>query len=464
MNSSSSSSTDFDSGLQPQPVFTHKDPKALKPHPQNASIYGEEDVSGLVDLIRDSGWLKPLVVTTGGTIISGHRRCQAVLALGWESVLVEVRDFPDEIAELQALLLENANRFKTVEQRVREADAWISVEKAVAHERQIATQNNHAGRAVRENFPQLLLQKGRASDHLAKIVGLGSGRTYQKAAKVVVHSDEEAKLGHQEVAQVLLQTLNKQSVDAAHSLLKRPTKELTQIANLITSGKAKSTRQAVKMINQNNSQASSSEDAIDPSQPSLAGFSVGDWVEINSHAHAHNKTYIGQRGRIEQVLAAEKLFSVSLERVADKIRFESCELSLLVRSAPLHPVRVGDIVFVRIDRHEAASPQEKKWNGYWGRVTQVGEMGSLSVDVGFESLQLFTRDLKPVEQQSAELRQVVERVLRLRSLELDEFEEGILDMFQRREWFKPRQLEHLDCIEKFYRRAERRTCVNLGNL
>jgi hypothetical protein len=39
------------------------------------------------------------------------------------------------------------------------------------------------------------------------------------------------------------------------------------------------------MLNKNND-----EDSNDPSQPSLAGFSVGDWVEVNEHAHTHNKT------------------------------------------------------------------------------------------------------------------------------------------------------------------------------
>jgi len=54
--------------------------RLLVPHPCNASIYGEdEDVSSLVESIRISGWIKPLVVTPSYTIISGHRRWQAAL-------------------------------------------------------------------------------------------------------------------------------------------------------------------------------------------------------------------------------------------------------------------------------------------------------------------------------------------------------------------------------------------------
>ena len=426
-------------------------PKLLKPHPRNSSIYGiNEDVTELVELIRQSEWIKPLVVNPNNVIVSGHRRWKAALELGIESVPVETREFPDEMAELKALLLENANRFKTTEQKVREAQAWQDVEGFQARQRKLSTLKQGNCLPDVENFPHRG-ERGKTRDVIASRVGIGSGRTYQKAAKVVTHSDESASLGHQEVAQLLCKTLNEQSVDAAHALLKKTPEDLQAIANLIISGKAKSTRQAAKMINKNNSEASSNADSSEnPSQPSFAGFSVGDWVEISEKAHAHNKTYIGQRGRVDQVLAAEQLISVSIEGVGDKVRFEPRELILLVKAPPQNPVQNGDIVVVHIERCEVASAQEKRWNSYWGKVTRIGETGSLTVDVGAEVLQLFPRDVKPGDPPSAELRQVAERVLRLRRLELDEVEEGLLDMFQRREWFTPRQLAYLDFIEKFY--------------
>jgi len=285
-------------------------------------------------------------------------------------------------------------------------------------------------------------------------VGLGSGWTYSKAAKVVTQIDEETRVGHMEVAQALRLVLNEQSVDAAHTLLLKSPEERQALAELLVKGIAKSLKQAVKMINLNNSSGDNNADSSDPSQPSLAGFSVGDWVQINENAHAYNKTYIGQRGQVEQVLAAEKQISVSIEGLTDKIRFDPHELSLLVRSAPANSVHVGDIVFVSIDRYEAASLQEKKWNGYWGKVASIGEMGSLTVDVGKVSLQLFPRDLKPIDAPDSEFRQVVERVLRLRRLDLDEVEERMLDVFQRREWLTPHQLIHLENIEKLYFHAD----------
>ncbi len=444
MGNSSASSASV--GQPAQPLFKQIDPRGFKPHPRNSSIYGDdEDITELLKLITHSGWVKPLVLTPDYVIISGHRRWKAALELGLESVPVEVREFSNETAELEALLLENATRLKFIEQKVREAEAWEEVERVKAKGRQ-GTRTD-----IRENFPRCDSQRdtGRVREQVARRVGLGSGRTYEKAAKVVPRSDEEASLGHQEIAQVLRKTLNEQSVDAAHALLKRTPQELQAIANLITSGKAKSTRAAVKMSNQNHDADPSNTNCSDLSQPRLAGFLVGDWVKIES-ANEHNKTYVGQRGRIEQVLATENQVSVSFEGMTDKLRFEPHELSLLVRAAPANPIQVEDIVFIRIDRQEAASPQEKRWNGFWGKVTQIGEMGSLSVDVGSESFQLFSRDVKPVDSPSSELRQVAERVLRLRRLELDEVEEKMLDVLQRREWFTPRHLDYLGFMEKFY--------------
>ncbi len=210
-------------------VFCEVDPRVLQPHPRNSSIYGNnEDVTELVNLIRNSQWVRPLVVTSEGTIISGHRRWQAVLQLGWTTVPVEVRQFPDEIAELQTLLLENANRWKNREQKVREAQAWLEVESNAAKKRMSEGGRKSApGRQAleehkgMENFPYLSLSStnGTTRDRLAKRVGLGSGRTYSKAAKVVEVIDRQTSLGDLETARELRQVLNSKSVDAAYQLL-----------------------------------------------------------------------------------------------------------------------------------------------------------------------------------------------------------------------------------------------------
>ncbi len=421
------------------------DPKTLKSHPRNCSIYGEdEDLSELMELICQSGWVKPLVITSDNVIISGHRRWKAALELRIESIHVEVRSFPDELAELEALLLENASRFKTTEQKVREAQAWKEVEAKKARLRMSdAAKTRFQGV---ENFPHP--EKGKTRDRIAARVGLGSGRTYSKAAQVIAVIDEETQKGNLASAQVLRKVLNEQSVDAAHIFLKKPPQERSCIANLIVSGAAKSTFQAAEMVRQNNYTEFNA-----PSQENLAGFSVGDWVIVNDLVQEF-KTYIGSKGQIEQIWAVEQQISINIENGPDKIRFYPHELTLIALAAPPSLFRAGDIVFVDIDRHEAASAQEKKWNGFWGLVTAVGEMGSLMVNVGRDCLQLFPRDLKPVDAPSADLRHVVERVLRLRGFGLDEIEERMLDVLQRREWFTHSQLIHLENIEKLYPEAD----------
>ena len=381
----SASSNDLSQALATH-VLTQINPKVLTAHPWNSAVYGkDEDVEELISLINNSKWVKPLVVTPIGVIISGHRRWKAVLALGWESVPVEVKDFVDELSELEALLLENASRLKTTEQKVREGQAWSEIEQYRAKQRQqqaAVITNQKLGRdnceTLMENFPQP--SKGTTRDAIASRVGLGSGRTYSKAAKVVVQIDEAASQGHPEIAQALRKILNEQSVDAAYTLLKKTPKERQAIAQLIANGDAKSTNHARKMIRQNN----------------YTEFS-------DSSTNSFPSQY-----------------------------------------------QVSDIVFVDIDRQEAVLSQERRFNGFWGVVTKIGELGSLTVNVGSQSLHLFPRDLRPIDILSNELQNIVRRVLRLRSLELDEIEQRMLDVIQRREWFTTKQLIHLENIEKLY--------------
>ena len=129
------------------------DPRSLKPHPRNITIYGEETLDDLIEQIQTSGWIKPIVVTRKHHIISGHRRWKAALALNFPTVPIEYRDFPDETAELEALLLENATRSKTIEQKVREAEVWKEIEQAKARTRQTAFLKQGLQSPVVANFP-----------------------------------------------------------------------------------------------------------------------------------------------------------------------------------------------------------------------------------------------------------------------------------------------------------------------
>ncbi|OUL27098.1 ParB N-terminal domain-containing protein [Nostoc sp. 106C] len=182
----------------------------LHPHPKNEGIYGDEDIKELAELIEKYGLRKPLIVTPEGTIISGHRRWKAILFLGWETVLVEEKEFTDETAELEALLLENASREKTIEQKCREGLMWEAIERAKSRKR--------IGRKG--------LGVGSTRDVIAKKVGLGSGVNYEHACKVISAIDEAFLIGNIDKAETLRKFLNEKSVNAAVKMIRNTQKIL----------------------------------------------------------------------------------------------------------------------------------------------------------------------------------------------------------------------------------------------
>lgn len=220
-------------------------PHFLKPHPKNSLIYGlDEDVSDLLDYMRKSGWINPLVVTPNMTIISGHRRWKAARVLKLETVPIEIREFSDELSELEALLLENASRQKTTEAMVREAKAWEVIETEKALKRQIELAGSRPNKDLTANLPEG--SKGETRALLAAKVGM-KPRTYDKASKVVDRIDEEISLGN-ESYHALRQVLNNQSVDAAYKLITSPEIERKPILEKIAKGEAKTTTQAKRQL------------------------------------------------------------------------------------------------------------------------------------------------------------------------------------------------------------------------
>jgi Zn finger protein HypA/HybF involved in hydrogenase expression len=222
------------SSQYPSPIFHSVNPTFLQPHPSYLSIYGEEEnVSDVINLISNQQYPRPLLINQNNTIINGHLYCKAALSLGWNSIPVEIREFPNPEAELEALLLENIARSKTNEQKVREALAWEQIETVKAKQRQqlgaIST-NDKLGRdcekTLQENFPGAL--KGQTRDKVAKFVGLGSGRNYSKAKKIVTKIDNLIESGNMESALNLRNILNQQSIDAAVKLLKNPNLQNTE--------------------------------------------------------------------------------------------------------------------------------------------------------------------------------------------------------------------------------------------
>jgi len=177
----------------------------LIPHSLNKGIYGNEDIQELADSIKKSNFIKPLIINQSNVIISGHRRYYACLFLKINELPCEILTFKDENEELERLLLENQNREKTNHQRMKEIEAWENIEKEKARKRQ-ATSTGGNTPQLRDSGPQA--EEGKSRDILAERVGLGSGRTYERAKPAVKKIDELKDQGNTKDAEFLTMVLN----------------------------------------------------------------------------------------------------------------------------------------------------------------------------------------------------------------------------------------------------------------
>lgn len=256
-----------------QPAMEWVDPRLLMPHPRQASIYGEDEVADLVEAIRISHTIKPLVVTSHNVLLSGHRRRQAALLLEWPLVPVERHSCVDETEEVELLLRENQYRDKTAAQRVREAEAWREIETRKAACRQHAALKQGQVLPVRTLAPTQ--QTGRVRAVLAERAGFGSERTYEKAAHVVKLADQFAEQGETARSQALLTVLNEQSVDAAARVLKLPEPEQRAVLDRLVAGEARTVQAAVLEIKK--AQIASQAQAA-PSKPQVTLASWHEWL------------------------------------------------------------------------------------------------------------------------------------------------------------------------------------------
>ncbi len=167
----------------------------LKPHPMNRKLYGEEVLPPeFVASIRENGILVPLAVKDDGTIISGHRRWQAALALKMEYVPVQVVRYADDLDEREAIIEFNRQREKTFSQKMAEAEELEAVERERAERRRLSNLKRGEEKPEVEMLPPR--EYGKTRDKVAAAVGLGSGRTYETAKKVweaAKKGDETAK-------------------------------------------------------------------------------------------------------------------------------------------------------------------------------------------------------------------------------------------------------------------------------
>ena len=189
----------------------------LKEHPLNKTIYGEEDeaqFNALVEKIRNSGWIKAVLITKDYLIISGHRRVRAAIALGIEAVECEIVD-NDEEKQLEIFLNENAYRQKTTVQLIAEAEYYHEIESKKALQRQLAGVDL-----------AVLKPQGSTNEIVGKKIGL-SESAYAKARKVYKRMSEEEDPG---LKALFGDTLN-ENIDAAAKLIEKPYAFLKEVGD-----------------------------------------------------------------------------------------------------------------------------------------------------------------------------------------------------------------------------------------
>ena len=185
---------------------------ALRPHPRNQQIYGDDADQELIASVRERGVLAPLLITHDGLIIAGHRRWTAARKAGLADVPVVEFGSHDEVDILDALVESNRQRVKTNEQVVREYHVWLEIEAWRARQRQGTRTDLNEN--LRANLPE---GEARARDFAAERVGR-KPRTMAKGDQVVEAIDGLEARGGAGMAEDLRTELNGKSIDAAHRL------------------------------------------------------------------------------------------------------------------------------------------------------------------------------------------------------------------------------------------------------
>lgn len=197
----------------------------LKPYPKNEEIYGSnEPIADLVEQIRQRGIVTTLTINEDDVILSGNRRwkaCNQLLKEGdsrFSEVDCEVRCFESEEDELEYLILCNYTREKTMEQKAREAQMLLEVERIRAEKRKLAgLKQNHDENTDMAESPQRE-DVGTSRDIVAEKLQMKSGREVDRVVKSVKKIDELKMQGREKDSEVIRNVLNKNSASTAESL------------------------------------------------------------------------------------------------------------------------------------------------------------------------------------------------------------------------------------------------------
>ena len=192
----------------------------LKEHPLNHEIYGaddtEEQFQELVNRIKESAWIDPVIINKEYTILSGHRRVRAAKLLGFTSIDCElIKVEPDK--EIEILLDSNLYREKTTLQKTKEAEYYHAIESRKALQRQLS------GTTL-----GFLRTQGRTDEIVAEKTGMSTS-SYKRARKVLKNSE---KITDPALKFLLEETLN-EDITAAQKLSEKPIEFIQQVNDLV---------------------------------------------------------------------------------------------------------------------------------------------------------------------------------------------------------------------------------------
>ena len=179
----------------------------LEPHPLNAEIYGDGPDTAFIDNVRKRGIIEPLIVTAKSVILAGNRRWQAAKKVGITEVPIRKIEIANEADEVRLILDSNRQRQKSMEQRLREFEHYLAIEKGCASSRR--------GRRMDLRTNSSTSPLGRARDMAAAQVGM-SGSHAELGLKILHELNRCRDSDDAALSEKIRLVLNEDGIHAAH--------------------------------------------------------------------------------------------------------------------------------------------------------------------------------------------------------------------------------------------------------
>jgi len=145
------------------------------------AIYGDDGYQDLIESIKSLGVLQALYVTSKNDILSGHRRWRAAIAAECPIIPIIRMNYANDLDERQAIIEHNRYRIKTGWQLWNEGQELDKIGRERGRQNQ-AHGLTAPGRTLPDNSQKALPYE--TSDFVAKSIGLGSGRQWERLKDV----------------------------------------------------------------------------------------------------------------------------------------------------------------------------------------------------------------------------------------------------------------------------------------